>query len=312
MNRCQLIPRLQNGLTYYIRVNKKPENRAEVRLVVNAGSVLENDDQQGYAHLGEHMAFNGTGNFKKHELVDYLESIGMKFGPEVNAYTSFDQVVYMLQLPTDSLEQFATGFQILEDWAHLVSYEDEEIDKERGVVIEEWRLGRGASARMRDKYFPILFKNSRYAERLPIGKLNILQSNNNDAVRRFYHDWYRPDLLAVIAVGDFDPDYVKSLIEKHFAHLKTPANAPERIYFPVPEHKEPLFSIVSDVEASRSSISVYFKREVQEVKTIGDYRQNLVEALYSQMINNRLDELRRQAEPPCENQGCLLSCCWRQ
>ena len=289
---------LQNGLTYYIRVNKKPENRAEVRLVVNAGSVLENDDQQGYAHLGEHMAFNGTGNFKKHELVDYLESIGMKFGPEVNAYTGFDQVVYMLQLPTDSLEQFATGFQILEDWAHLVSYEDEEIDKERGVVIEEWRLGRGASARMRDKYFPILFKNSRYAERLPIGKLDILQSNNNDAVRRFYHDWYRPDLLAVIAVGDFDPDYVKSLIEKHFAHLKTPANAPERIYFPVPEHKEPLFSIVSDVEASRSSISVYFKREVQEVKTIGDYRQNLVEALYSQMINNRLDELRRQAEPP--------------
>ncbi len=293
-----IIGQLENGLKYYIRVNKKPEHRAEVRLVVNAGSVLEEDDQQGYAHLGEHMAFNGTKHFQKQALVNYLETIGMKFGPDVNAYTSFDEVVYMLQLPTDSVQQFETGFQILEDWAHLVSYEDEEIAKERGVVIEEWRLGRGAYARMRDKYFPILFKGSRYAERLPIGKLDILQSDDNDAVRRFYHTWYRPDLFAVIAVGDFDPEHVKALIVKHFAGLKEPEHPQERRFFQVPNHKETLYAIATDPEAPRTSLSIYFKRKIKDVETLKDYRRHLVESLYNRMLNNRLDELRRQADPP--------------
>lgn len=292
------IGRFENGLTYYIRANKKPEHRAEVRLVVNAGSVLEDDDQQGFAHLGEHMAFNGTKHFAKHELIDYLESIGIKFGPEINAYTSFDEVVYKLQLPTDSLQQFETGFQILEDWAHWVSYDDEEVTKERGVVIEEWRLGQGAGARMRDKYFPILFKDSRYAQRLPIGKIDILQNKNNDAVRRFYHDWYRPDLLAVVAVGDFDPNYVRTLIEKHFKDLVNPAAERERTLYKVPDHKETLYAIATDVEATGTSVSVYFKREPYELKKVGDYRLSLVENLYNQMLNNRLDELRRQADPP--------------
>lgn len=292
------VGKFENGLTYYIRVNKKPEHRAEVRLVVNAGSVLEDEDQQGLAHLGEHMAFNGTKHFAKHELIDYLESIGIRFGPEINAYTSFDEVVYMLQLPTDSLQQFETGFQILEDWAHWVSYEDEEVTKERGVVIEEWRLGQGAGARMRDKYFPILFKDSRYAQRLPIGKIEILQSDDNDAVRRFYHDWYRPDLLAVIAVGDFDPQYVKSLIEMHFKNLDNPSEERERAFYKVPNHKETLYAIATDVEATSTSISVYFKRNPEELVNLGDYRQSLVENLYNQMLNNRLDELRRQADPP--------------
>ncbi len=152
------IGKLDNGLTYYIRVNKKPEDRAVLRLVVNAGSILEDKDQLGLAHFVEHMGFNGTKNFKKHELIDYLESIGMKFGPEVNAYTSFDQTVYMLDVPTDSAEMVEKGVQILEEWAHNVSFENDEIDKERGVIVEEWRLGRGANARIRDKQFPILFK----------------------------------------------------------------------------------------------------------------------------------------------------------
>jgi len=155
--------KLANGLTYYIRKNVKPEKRMELRLVVRAGSVLEDDDQRGLAHFCEHMAFNGTEHFEKQELVDYLESIGMRFGPELNAYTSFDETVYMLQVPADSTEIVETAFRILEDWAGAISFEGEEIEKERGVVIEEWRLGRGADARIRDRQFPVLFKGSKYA-----------------------------------------------------------------------------------------------------------------------------------------------------
>lgn len=287
-----------NGLRYIIRVNEKPENRAEIRLTVNAGSVLEDEDQQGLAHLGEHMAFNGTKNFPKMDLINYLESIGMQFGPEINAYTSFDEVVYMLQLPTDSLEQFEKGFQVLEDWAHQVTYDEEEINKERGVVIEEQRLGRGASQRMRDEWLPILFTDSQYAVRLPIGELEVLESDNNEPVRRFYKDWYRPDLMSVIAVGDFDPDYVKGLIEKHFATIPKAESPRERQYFDVPDHSEPLFAISTDPEASYTQVVIYYKRDVKIDKTIGDYRQSLAEQLYNSMLNNRLDELRQQADPP--------------
>mgnify|MGYP006277940573 CR=1 FL=1 len=292
------IGQFENGLNYLIRVNEKPQDRAEIRLVVNAGSILEDEDQLGFAHLGEHMAFNGTQNFPKQELIDFLESIGMKFGPDINAYTSFDEVVYMLQLPTDSLEQFEKGFQVLEDWAHQVSYEEEEITKERGVVIEEWRLGRGAYQRMLDQWLPVLFTNSQYAERLPIGKIELLQNDDNEAVRRFYNEWYRPDLMSVIAVGDFDPDYVMSLLEKHFASIPNVETARERKTYPVPDHEETLYAIVTDPEAPRTDIRVYFKRDVHVDKTIGDYRQSLAEQLYNQMLNNRLDELRQQADPP--------------
>jgi len=164
------VGKLDNGLTYYIRKNIKPEKRVEMRLVVNAGSMMEDDDQQGLAHFVEHMAFNGTKNFEKNEIVSYLQSIGVQFGADLNAYTSFDETVYILPIPTDDKEIVNQGLQVLEDWAHNVLLTEEEIDKERGVVVEEWRLGRGASQRMRNQYFPVLFKESRYADRLPIGK----------------------------------------------------------------------------------------------------------------------------------------------
>jgi zinc protease len=227
----------ENGLRYYIKVNRKPEDRAELRLAVNAGSVLEDDDQQGLAHFCEHMAFNGTEHFAKQELVNYLESIGMKFGPEINAYTSFDETVYMLEIPVDSAEIVEKAFQILEDWAHLVSYESEEIDKERGVIREEWRLGRGAEARMQDKQFPILLKGSKYAERLPIGKIEIVDTCHYNTLTRFYKDWYRPDLMAVVAVGDFDADWIKELIETHFARIparKDPFRITRKPSLPLP------------------------------------------------------------------------------
>ncbi|HKJ69614.1 MAG TPA: pitrilysin family protein, partial [bacterium] len=203
---------LENGVKYYIRPNQRPENRAELRLVVNAGSVLETDKQQGLAHFAEHMAFNGTRHFEKQELVDYLESIGMRFGPDINAYTSFDETVYMLQVPTDSTELVESGFRILEDWAHYVSFDSVEIEKERGVIIEEGRLGRGAQARMRDEQLPVLFHSSRYADRLPIGKLAVIDTFHQATLTEFYQEWYRPELLGVVAVGDFDPQWIHSLI----------------------------------------------------------------------------------------------------
>ena len=208
-----------NGLRYYIRANKKPEKRAEFRLVVKTGSVLEDDDQRGLAHFVEHMAFNGTKHFPKQELVQFIESLGMRFGADLNAYTAFDETVYTLQVPTDKPEMMDRALLILEDWAHNVSFEPAEIEKERGVVMEEWRLGRGASARINDKLFPLLLKGSRYAERLPIGKPEIIQAAKPERLKKFYADWYRPDLMAVVAVGDFDKAAVEKLISAHFASI---------------------------------------------------------------------------------------------
>lgn len=290
--------KLSNGLTYYIRQNTQPENRAELHLVVNAGSILEDEDQQGLAHFCEHMSFNGTRHFQKQELVNYLESIGMRFGPDINAYTSFDETVYMLHVPTDSLPELDKAFMILQDWASAVSFDDDEIDKERGVIIEEWRLGRGASARMRDKQFPILFKGSHYAERLPIGKKAVLDTFHHQTLRQFYRDWYRPDLMAVVAVGDFDPEYIERLITRNFSEI--PARRGERVrkIYPVPDHQETLFAIASDPEAQFSSVSIYHKLPSLEDSTVADYRNGLVEQLYNRMLNQRLQELTQQADPP--------------
>jgi zinc protease len=206
---------LENGLSYYIRHNTHPEKRAELRLAVNAGSMQEEDDQRGLAHFIEHMAFNGTAHFAEQEIIDFMESIGMRFGPSVNAYTGFDETVYMLQIPTDSEKTIRTAFQILEDWAHNISFEAEEIEKERGVIIEEWRLGQGAESRLQEKQFPVLFKGSRYALRLPIGGKDIIESFPHERLKDFYRDWYRPDLMAVVAVGDFDKDSIEELIKSH-------------------------------------------------------------------------------------------------
>jgi zinc protease len=289
---------LDNGLRYYVRGNERPRNRAELRLLVNVGSLQEDDDQQGLAHFIEHMAFNGTRNFEKHELTDYLESIGMRFGADLNASTSFDQTIYQLTVPTDDPEILAQAFQILEDWAHGLSLEEEEIDKERGVVLEEWRLGRGAGARQRDEQFPILFKGSRYAERLPIGLPEILENAPYDAFRRFYRDWYRPDLMAVVAVGDFDPELIETLIRKHFSRLESVAEPRTREVYDVPDHAETLWSSWSDPEITQTSVEVYYKLPRQGTGTYGDYRRSLVEGAYNLMLGTRLQEIAQQPDPP--------------
>ncbi len=293
-----LIGKLENGLTYYIRENGKPEKRAELRIVVKAGSILEDDNQQGLAHFVEHMAFNGTRNFPKQDLINFLERSGVRFGPEINAYTSFDETVYMLQVPTDSPAIMKKGFQVLHEWAQDISFDDKEIDKERGVVIEEWRLRRGANYRVAMKHIPVELYQSRYADRIVIGKKEILESCSHDLLRSFYHDWYRPDLMAVFAVGDFHKKEIEKLIRENFSGLKNPPNERERKQYPIPDHEKTLLSIVTDPELTRASVEVMFKRDINDTRTAMDYRNDIISNLYDAMLNARFQELLQQSNPP--------------
>ncbi|WP_179376179.1 M16 family metallopeptidase [Winogradskyella wichelsiae] len=291
---------LKNGLTYYIQNNPKPENKVELRLVINAGSILEDEDQLGLAHFMEHMNFNGTKNFEKNELVDYLQGIGVKFGAHLNAYTSFDETVYILPIPSDDPEKLEKGFQIIEDWAHNALLTDEEIDNERGVVLEEYRLGKGADERMMQEYLPKMMHGSMYAERLPIGTKENLENFKYESLKRFYKDWYRPDLMAVIAVGDIDVATLEEKIKSHFSHIKNPKNSKARPSFDLPNHNETFVAIESDKEAPFSNVRLMFKDKVNAKPdlTYADYRKSMIENLFSQMINNRLDEIRNGDNPP--------------
>jgi len=287
-----------NGLRYYILANKKPEKRAELRLVVKAGSVLEDDDQRGLAHFVEHMAFNGTKNFPKHELVAFIESLGMRFGADLNAYTSFNETVYMLQVPTDKAGAMERAFQVLEDWAHNVTFEPAEIDKERGVVMEEWRLSRGAGSRTIEKLFPVVFKGSRYAERLPIGKPEIIQNAKPERLVQFYKDWYRPDLMAVVAVGDFDKAAIEKLIKAHFGSLPAATNPRPRTDHDVPDRVETAFLVNTDKEIPNTSIELNTLLPAREEGTVGVYRQGTVDRLFSGMLNARLAEITQKPDAP--------------
>jgi len=290
--------KLDNGLTWFVRPNQKPEQRASLRLIVNAGAVLETDAQRGLAHFVEHMAFNGTTRFQKQEIVGYLEKAGVKFGQHTNAFTGFDETVYMLEVPTDNAELLETAFVILQQFASEVSFDPKEVDKERGVVIEEWRLGRGASMRVLDKQFPIIFQGSRYAERLPIGTVEVLGKATADDLRTFYRDFYRPNLMAVAAVGDFAPDVIEGLIRKHLGGLKNPANPKPRPVFEVPGHKETLAAIATDKELPQTSVAVLYKLPHRATASRADYRRMIVERLYQGMLNVRLQELAQGPNPP--------------
>ena len=289
---------LSNGMKYYIRKNTMPANRVKLRLAVNAGSILEDDNQLGLAHFTEHMAFNGTTNFKKNDLIDNLEKMGVRFGADLNAYTSFDETVYMLPLPTDSVGYVDKGLLILKDWASGVLFEDEEIDKERGVVIEEWRRGKGASERMLQAYLPTLLKDSHYAERLPIGKKEILENFEYETIRSFYKKWYRPDLMAIVAVGDIDVEEMEAKIKKTFGSIPKVKNPAERKNFKTPLNKEPLAKVVSDKEATGVQLQLYYKMPKQPLKTQKDLKENYTSELITTMLNARFEELQKQAIPP--------------
>ncbi len=289
---------LPNGLRYYIRKNAEPAKRMELRLVVNAGSILEDDDQLGYAHFVEHMAFNGTTHFKKNELVKFLESIGVRFGADLNAYTSFDETVYQLSVPTDTARLIDQGFLVLEDWAHGQLFDSTEVVKERGVVADEWRSSLGAGERMQRAYIPVILKDSKYATRLPIGTEESIRKAQPSVLRRYYKDWYRPDLMAVVAVGDFDVVAIEALIKKHFSGIPRAAKARPRAIANVPGNKDPLIAITTDVEATRSSVAIAYKRPHGVVATVGDYRTQLVERLYFTMLNARLAEIAQKPDAP--------------
>ena len=289
---------LSNGLRYYVRANKKPEKRAELRLVVKAGSILEDDDQRGLAHFAEHMAFNGTRNFPKHEVVSFLESLGMRFGADINAYTSFDETVYTLTVPTDKPETMDRALLILEDWAQAITFDPVEIDKERGVVLEEWRVRRGAGARMQDKVFPIWLKGSRYPDRLPIGTPEVLKTFAPDRLKKFYTDWYRPDLMAVVAVGDFDKTATEGLIKTHFSRLKSPAAPRARPIYDIPDQPGTRYALMSDKEMTTTSVQISTLLPARPQGTVGVYRQEMVDRLFSAMLSARLSEITQKADAP--------------
>ena len=292
------VGKLPNGLTYYIRKNAEPKNRAELRLVVKAGSVLETDSQQGLAHFMEHMQFNGTKNFPKNELVSFLQSAGVRFGADLNAYTSFDETVYQLPVPTDSARLLERSFQILEDWAHNATLDTAEINKERGVVLEEWRLGRGAQQRMRDKFLPLILNNSQYANRLPIGKEDLLRTFKPDVLTQFYRDWYRPDLMAVMAVGDFDLAKTEAMIQEKFGRIPAVANAKPRTRYTIAPHKDTKVVIMTDTEQPNTVIQVIYKRPEIVQTTLTDLRVDLARSLFNAMLGNRIQELTQRADPP--------------
>lgn len=303
-----VIDSLPNGLTYYIRHNEKPEGKVELRLVVHAGSLQETDAQQGVAHLTEHMAFNGTTHFEKNDIVSFLQSIGVAFGNDLNAYTAFDRTVYILPIPTDDSNNIQTGFQILQDWAANLTLNNEDIDNERPVILEESRLRKGANEHFIKKIYPELFSGSRYASRMPIGLDSIIKNADYGTIKSFYHQWYRPELMAVVVVGDIEVDKARGLIKKYFSDLKNIDNAPQREFYPVPPYTKDQAMVVTDKEATSYQYMIYYSFSRQdEMETLQDYKERLTRSLFTTMLNQRLDELSRQANPPFVRAGAGFS-----
>lgn len=291
---------LPNGLTYYIKKNVEPKNRAVLYMVEKVGSSSENDQQQGLAHFLEHMAFNGTKSFPKNQLIDYLQKAGVKFGADLNAYTKFDETVYQLPVPTDTVAVFQKSFKILSEWAGGMLLDNKEIDSERGVIIEEDRQrGKNAQERMLKKMIPVFFYKSRYAERLPIGKVDILQNFKYETLKDFYKTWYRPNLQAVVAVGDFDVKAVEKLIIQNFSGLKNPAKPkPVQKYNLVPNEK-PLVTVLTDSEQPYNVGIIYFKQFNQKpTRTVGDMKKDMITSMLNTVLRNRIKDLMDAGKAP--------------
>lgn len=291
---------LPNGLKYFIIQNKKPEKKIELRLAINAGSILEDKDQLGLAHLMEHMNFNGLKNFPKNEVVHYLQSIGVDFGADLNAYTSFDETVYILPIPADDKQKIDRGFQIIADWSGAALLENDEIDKERSVVLEESRLGKGADDRMMKKWLPEYLNGSLYADRLPIGDDDLLKNFPHDAIKRFHRDWYRPNLEAVVVVGDIDPSEAERLIKEKFSGFKNPASPrPRPESFDVPNRTSSKAMVLSDAEAPYTFIQMIGNsRKVKAATTTDEYLDDVKQNLFNSILANRLMEATKAANPP--------------
>lgn len=292
---------LENGMRYYIRQNNEPKERAEFYIVHNVGAVLEDDDQDGLAHFAEHMAFNGTKNFPKKGVLNFLENIGVKFGHNVNAFTAQDITAYNLSnVPLTREGIIDSALLVLHDWSSYIAFEDEEIDAERGVIREEWRTRRTAEWRALQVKWDYLYRGSKYAERDIIGNIDVINNHEYETLRRFYHDWYRPDLQAIIIVGDFDPQMMEAKVKERFSKIPPRDGAKPRPDFEVPDHKETLVGFFTDPEITRTMIEVYYKHPVvpADQKNLGYFRDRLIRRLYSQMFNARFNELVQKDNPP--------------
>ena len=279
--------KLDNGLQYIIRENKTPANFAELRLIVHAGSLQEDESQLGFAHFAEHMAFNGTEDFEKQEIIEYIEAIGMRFGPHLNAFTSFDDTRYQLRLPTDQAGTLEKGFHILENWAHKISFDGDSIDNERGVVLEEWRSRKGAQERILSQRLPVQMRGTLYAERMPIGSEDIILNGKHEDLIRFYTTWYRPDLMSIIAVGDFDGQVVEALIQQYFGKLVNPPMPVDKPQQVLTAYSSPEFSIITDPEITQSAMSIDYRLPATEALIGADLRESTLSQLAENMLNKR-------------------------
>ena len=293
---------LQNGLTYYIRHNELPKERADFYIAQNVGSILEEEHQRGLAHFLEHMAFNGSKHFPHHGMDDYIERVGMRGGENFNAYTSFDETVYMvMNAPVQERSVVDSCLLILHDWSGFITLADTAIEKERGVIREEWRTGQDAQARMWEQQLPEILPGSRYAHRMPIGTLDVINNFKPEELRAYYKKWYRPDLQAIIVVGDVDVDQVEASLKRIFADIPAPVNAAERPEMAVPDNEEPLVSIATDREAPSTTLFLFYKHDKLPKKaeaTVAGMVKDYIQAVCSVMMNERLDELLHQAHPP--------------
>ena len=292
------VGKLSNGFTYYIRKNSEPANRATLSLVNKVGSVLETEEQRGLAHFLEHMCFNGTKHFPKNKLIEYLGEAGVRFGADLNAYTGFNETVYQLPIPLDKPGLLKNAMQILRDWAQDATLDEEEIDKERGVVLEERRLRLGAQQRIQDQLFPVIFNNSRYSNRLPIGTEEVLKNCSYESLRKFYKDWYRPNLQALIIVGDINIKAIEKMIIDKFSDLKNPQQELPRTEYSILLLNKNQFSAITDIEQPEMSIDVQFKNRAGSLITEDDYRKKIIQSVFNAMLTDRLNELGLQENMP--------------
>lgn len=295
------IGRLPNGITYYIRHNEEPKERASFYMIQNVGALLENDDQNGLAHFLEHMAFNGTQHFPGKGIINTLEKHGVQFGRNINAYTSYGETVYNLSdVPVNSAGLVDTCLLVLNDWADYLLLSDEEIDAERPVIGEEWRTRRTADFRMQRKYMPVLLKGSKYMVRDVIGDLDVIKHFKYETLRNFYTEWYRTDLQAIAIVGDIDVDAVEQKVKALLSTIQPVVNPPKREFYPVPDHKEPLYVLATDKEADGYSVDLYIKHKAPapSEKNLAYLREQTIQSLFGMMTRDRISELLRKGVPP--------------
>ena len=294
--------KLENGLTYYIRHNGQPENRADFYIAQKVGSMQEEDNQAGLAHFLEHMAFNGTKNYPGKAMLNYLQDNGIKFGTNINAYTSFDETVYYISdIPTNNQNLVDSALLVLHDWSNAIALEEEELENERGVIREEWRTRGGAQQRLWDQLLPKMYPDSKYANRMPIGSIDVINNFKPEEIRAYYHKWYRPDLQGIIVVGDFDLDEMEQKVKALFSPIKLEEERAERVYYPVPDNKEPLVAFATDKEARSTQIMLFYKHDPlpEELKNtqMGYITTYLLNAA-SSMMNQRFEEITQKPDAP--------------